>query len=86
MAAVFQIRVESQLASAHDEFPVEDRAVWKYYDGLIALERLKFREAEECLTYALEQSLSGPRRNLQKILFLLIPVHPEYTVVDMAVS
>lgn len=74
MAPVFQTRVDSQLTLSFDEFPREDRVTWKYYTGLIAMERLKFREAEECLSYALEQSDCDATRNIQKILFLLIPV------------
>lgn len=76
MAAVFQTRVDSQLTLSFDEFPRQDRVTWKYYTGLIAMERLKFREAEECLTCALEQSNRDAARNIQKILFLLIPVPP----------
>lgn len=74
MAVVFQTRVESQLTLAFNEFPRVDRVIWKYYNGLIALDRMKFREAEICLSYALDHTPRTERRNLQKILFLLIPV------------
>ena len=74
MAIVFQTRVVSQLLSIFEEFPQGDRAIWKYYNGLIALERLKFKDAEECLSYALEHSNTSMTRSIQKTLFLLISV------------
>ena len=80
MAVAFQSRVNSQLTLSFDEFPQEDRVTWKYYNGLIAMERLKFREAEESLSYALEQS-NFRTKNVQKILLLLIPVQPTFPIV-----
>eukprot|EP00210_Caulerpa_lentillifera_P000765 g740.t1 len=74
MAAVFQTRVDSQLSLPFEEFPVSDRATWKYFNGLIALERFKFRDAEECLSYALEHQNKSATCNIRKIMILLIPL------------
>lgn len=80
MAAVFQTRVDSQLSLPFEEFPASDRATWKYFNGLIALERFKFRSAEECLSYALEFQTIRATNNIRKILILLIPVRLESTL------
>jgi len=83
MAAVFQTRVDSQLSLPFEEFPASDRATWKYFNGLIALERFKFRSAEECLSYALEFQTIGATNNIRKILILLIPVRLESALIGI---
>jgi len=75
MVIVFQSRVHSQLTCPFDDFTREDKVMWKYYSGLVALERLKFKEAEECLGYALENMSMKHFRSVQKLICLLIPVH-----------